>query len=297
MSTTVSDKTESKDGAKLTVKDYKSELKPVWCAGCGDFAVLTALVQAFANLEIPREDIAVITGIGCSSRLPGYLSTYGFNALHGRALPIATGVKLARPENVVIAAGGDGDGFSIGAGHLPHTVRRNIGITYIVMDNRVYGLTKGQASPTTPLDSRTSSTAYGSYEPPLNMCGYMFAYECGYIARGFSGDIKQMVRLIMEGILYPGFSFIQVLSPCITFRGNAEYAAIKQVTRDLPEGYDPTDRGEAWKIIESPQPLYTGLLYRNDKLVPFSDRISHISKIAKAKGVKSVDELIHDFRP
>ena len=288
---------ESTGGSQYTVKDFKSDLKPVWCAGCGDFGILTALVQSFAQLGVPRDEIAVITGIGCSSRLPGYLSTYGFNALHGRAIPIATGVKLASPETLVVAAGGDGDGFSIGAGHLPHGVRRNLDLTYIVMDNFVYGLTKGQASPTTPLDDKTSSTTYGAFEPPLNMCYYMHAYECGFIARTFSGNIKQMVSIITEGIKYPGFAFIQIYSPCVTFRGNGEYAAVKQTIAELPEGYDPTDRKAAWEIMESKAPYYTGVIYRNEMLIPFGKRIGMIRDKAKSKGVKPLETLINDFRP
>lgn len=294
-STTKTDK--APDTSQYTVKDFKSELKPVWCSGCGDFGVLTALVQAFAKLGVPRDEIAVITGIGCSSRLPGYLSTYGFNSLHGRALPIATGVKLARPETLVVASGGDGDGFSIGAGHLPHAVRRNIDMTYIVMDNFVYGLTKGQASPTTPLDDKTASTTYGSIEPPLNMCGFMHAYNCGFIARTFSGSIKEMVSTIIEGINYPGFAFIQVFSPCVTFRGNGEYSAVKQMIAELPEGYDPSDRKAAWEIIESKYPYYTGVIYRDDKLVSFHDRINGIRAKAQSKGVKPLETVINDFRP
>ncbi|HEX9744683.1 MAG TPA: 2-oxoacid:ferredoxin oxidoreductase subunit beta [bacterium] len=282
---------------QYTVKDFKSDLKPVWCSGCGDFGILTALVQSFAKLGIPRDEIATITGIGCSSRLPGYLSTYGFNSLHGRAVPIAGGVKLANPNTMVIASGGDGDGFSIGAGHLPHAVRRNIDITYIVMDNFVYGLTKGQASPTTPLDDKTASTTYGSIEPPLNMCGFVHAYNCGFIARTHSGDIKQMVSVFMEGLQYPGFAFIQVFSPCVTFRGNGEYAAVKQMVGQLPEDYDNSNREAAWKIIESKDPYYTGVIYRNDNLPSFHDRINGMREKAKAKGTKSVDELFAIFRP
>jgi len=133
-------------------KSYKSDIKPIWCPGCGDFAVLSALTKAFAFLDLAKQDLAVISGIGCSSRLPAYFSSYGFHGIHGRALPIASGLKLARPELTVIASGGDGDGFSIGGNHFIHACRRNLDMTYIVMDNEVYGMTKGQASPTTQPD-------------------------------------------------------------------------------------------------------------------------------------------------
>jgi 2-oxoglutarate ferredoxin oxidoreductase subunit beta len=258
---------------------------------------LNALAQAFADLEIPRENLAVITGIGCSSRLPGYLSTYGFNALHGRALPIALGVKLANPSTTVIAAGGDGDGFSIGGGHIPHAARRNVDLTYIVMDNRIYGLTKGQMSPTTPLDSYTSTTSYGSYDPPVNMVGYVLAYGAGFIARGFAGNIKQLTELFKQGILYRGFAFIQVLSPCITYRGQGEYAAIKSISRDLPANYDPTDKRAAWEIAEDTGSEHLGAIYLNRELVPYEERLVRVAAVATSKPVKPLDRLIEEFEP
>jgi 2-oxoglutarate/2-oxoacid ferredoxin oxidoreductase subunit beta len=282
---------------KLKVKDYKSSLKPVWCPGCGNFSVLNGLAQAFSNLELKPHEIAVMTGIGCSSRLPGYLATYGFNSLHGRALPMAIGVKLANPTTTVVAAGGDGDGFSIGGGHVPHAVRKNVDITYVVMDNRIYGLTKGQMSPTTPLESYTSTTAYGSYDPPVNMIGYMLAYGAGFIARAFAGNIKQLTSLIEMGIQYRGFAFIQVLSPCVTYRGQGEYATIKDASRELPDGYDPTDKKAAWDIAEDQEHLNMGLIYLNKDLIPYDERLDKMRGIAKSKGVKPLDQLIDIFKP
>ncbi|MFH1675665.1 MAG: 2-oxoacid:ferredoxin oxidoreductase subunit beta [bacterium] len=283
--------------SKASPKDYKSTLKPIWCAGCGNYGVLTALTQALSELGLPRHETAIITGIGCSSRIAGYLSIYGINTLHGRAIPIATGVKLANPELTVIAAGGDGDAFSIGGGHLPHVARKNIDLTYIVMDNRVYGLTKGQMSPTTPLDTSTASTFYGSYDPPVNMVEYMLSYGAGFVARGFAGNIKQLARLIIDGIKYPGFAFIQVLSPCITYRGKQEYDIIGAASRELPENYNPSDRMEAFRIAESVEELHMGVIYRNPDLIPYQERIESIRRIAKSKGVKPIERLIDEFRP
>ena len=281
----------------LKPKDYKSSLSPIWCAGCGNYAVLNALTRAFSELNIPRHEIAVITGIGCSSRLPGYLSTYGFNTLHGRAVPIATGTKLARPETTVIVAGGDGDMFSIGGGHLPHAARRNIDMTLIVMDNRIYGLTKGQMSPTTPLDSYTSTTRYGSYDPPVNMVRYMLGYNTGFVARGFAGNLKQLASLIIEGIRHKGFAFIQVLSPCITYRGKGEYDSIKSVARDLPDDYDPTDATAAYELSKDTENLYLGLFYRNPDLPSYDERLQNLRSTAKMKGVQAIPKLIDEFRP
>ncbi len=289
--------TTTEPAPKMKAKDYKSPLKPIWCPGCGNYAVLNSLMQTFADLEIPTHEIALITGIGCSSRLPGYLSTYGFNTLHGRAIPIASGTKLANPELTVVVAGGDGDGFSIGGGHLPHVARRNIDLTYIVMDNRIYGLTKGQMSPTTPLDSYTSTTQYGSYDPPVNMVGFMLAYKSGFIARGFSGNPKQLKSLFKMGIQHKGFAFIQVLSPCVTYRGKGEYDAIKSVACDLPDDYNPEDFSEACSIAYDTEKLYLGVIHRDTSQPTYEERLAEHKKIVKEQGVTSTAELIDAFRP
>ncbi len=197
---------------------YKSGVKPVWCPGCGDFGVLNALTKAFAALKLAREEVVVVSGIGCSGRLPAYLGTYGFHGLHGRALPVAQGLKLARPELTVIAAGGDGDMYSIGAGHFIHACRRDVDITVIVMDNRVYGMTKGQPSPTTEPDFAAPMQPEGSHLPPLD--GPLLALSAGasFIARGFTGDPNHLAELIVAGIRHRGFALVEVLSPCPTFR-------------------------------------------------------------------------------
>jgi len=278
-------------------KDYKSGLKPIWCPGCGDYGVLNAMMQAFAKLNLETHEIAVITGIGCSSRLPGYLSTYGFNTLHGRAIPIATGTKLANPDTTVFVAGGDGDGFSIGGGHLPHIARRNIDITYLVMDNRIYGLTKGQMSPTTPLDSYTSTTIYGSYDPPVNMVKMMLAYETGFVARGFAGNIKQLTDLIVQGVQHRGFSFIQVLSPCVTYRGKGEYDIIRGMAADLPDDYDPADYKAARDIVEDEETLHMGVIWRDTSKPTYDERIKHLNAQVAEKGYPDKSELVNIFRP
>ncbi len=219
-------------------KTYKSEIKPIWCPGCGDFAVLSALTKAFAFLDLAQQDLAVISGIGCSSRLPAYLSSYGFHGIHGRALPIASGLKLARPELTVIASGGDGDGFSIGGNHFLHACRRNLDITYIVMDNEVYGMTKGQASPTTQPNWVSSKlTPHGTGVRPFQPAAIALASGASFIARGFSGDPNGMTKLIIAAIQHPGFSFIQVLSPCPTFR--PEQKLWKHQVEPFP--HEPTD--------------------------------------------------------
>lgn len=204
---------------QLTAADFKSDVKPIWCPGCGDYAVLSAVTKALADLGRPREEIAFVSGIGCSSRIPAYTNVYGFHGVHGRALAIAAGVKLARPDLTVLAAGGDGDGLSIGGNHFMHACRRNVDMTYIVMDNQVYGMTKGQASPTTAPDWCNSKlTPEGTGISPVEPARLALASGANFIARGFAGNLNDVARLIVEGINHPGFSFIHILSPCVTYR-------------------------------------------------------------------------------
>jgi 2-oxoglutarate ferredoxin oxidoreductase subunit beta len=247
-------------------KDYKSELKPIWCPGCGDFGVVQAIYRALAGINRPPHQIAFVSGIGCSSRIPGYTTAYGFNSVHGRALPIAQGIKLARPELLVLCAGGDGDGFSIGGGHLPHAIRRNLDLTYIVMDNQIYGLTKGQLSPTSPRGLTTASSMFGSLEDPVNPLLYVLAYGAGFVAQGTPADMAGLAALIEEGIRYPGFAFINVQSPCITFgQPEAQLKAHKAGMQRLESiGHDPGDRLLAMAIArEYGRALYTGVFYRD----------------------------------
>ena len=161
-------------------KDYKSDLKPIWCPGCGDFSVVQGIYRALAAIGRPPHEIAFVSGIGCSSRIPGYTTAYGFNSVHGRALPIAQGIKLANPDLLVLAAGGDGDGFSIGGGHIAHLIRRNMDITYIVMDNQIYGLTKGQLSPTSQKGRSTVTSRLGSLEDPVLILAHKLFFSIFY---------------------------------------------------------------------------------------------------------------------
>ena len=196
-----------------TFKDFRNKVKPNWCPGCGDFSVLAAMQRAFANLGLEPEDVAIVSGIGCSGRISGYINAYGFHGVHGRALPIAQGLKLANRNLTVVAAGGDGDGYAIGLGHTLHAIRRNIDITYIVMDNHVYGLTKGQTSPRSDVGFKTSSTPKGAVESKIAPMEMALTAGAGFVAQAFSSDVKQMTRLIEEGIKHKGFSIINVYSP------------------------------------------------------------------------------------
>lgn len=198
--------------------DFRSDYKPVWCPGCGDFTVLLSITKALAEINTPPEETVVVSGIGCSSRIPAYTNCFGFHGVHGRALPLATGIKLTRPELNVLVAGGDGDGYSIGGNHFLHASRRNLDLTYIVMDNQVYGMTKGQPSPTTLPDWDSALVPGGTGIRPFHPLVIALAAGANFVGRGFSGDPNGTRDLIVEAIRHPGFSFVEILSPCVTFR-------------------------------------------------------------------------------
>jgi 2-oxoglutarate ferredoxin oxidoreductase subunit beta len=253
---------DTKAAAALKAKDYKSDIKPVWCPGCGHFAVLSAVTKALAHLGLAREETALISGIGCSSRLPAYTAVYGYHGVHGRALAAASGLKAARPDLTVLIAGGDGDGFSIGGNHFIHACRRNMDLTYIVMDNEVYGMTKGQASPTTAPDwAQSKLTPHGPGVPSFNPAAIALASGATFIARGFSGDPNGITRLLVDAIRHPGFSFVQVLSPCTTYR--PEQKEWKKIVQPLE--LEPTSNpAEAARRIQADSGMSTGMLYRTE---------------------------------
>jgi 2-oxoglutarate ferredoxin oxidoreductase subunit beta len=277
-----------------TATHYRSEVKPVWCPGCGDFGVLNAIYQALARLQLPLEEVAIVSGIGCSSRLPGYVKTYGFNSIHGRALPVAQGVKLARPETTVIAVAGDGDGLSIGGGHFPHTARRNIDLTYIMMDNGIYGMTKGQTSPTTGGDHETKSTPYGIIEDPIDPIKLALSYNASFIARGFSANVKQTVDLIVQGVQHPGFAFIQLLSPCVTFVGRDQFDIIRELAVDLGADHDPRSMEAAWKISNEVGKISLGVIYRKHALT-YQERLAQLVQTAKQDGEHDFEALLRQY--
>lgn len=248
-----------------TFKDFRNNVKPNWCPGCGDFSVQAAIQRAAANVGLEPHELAVISGIGCSGRISGYINSYGFHGIHGRALPIAQGVKMANKELTVIASGGDGDGFAIGMGHTIHSIRRNIDITYIVMDNQIYGLTKGQTSPRSEVGFKTKSTPKGSIESPLSVIEMALTAGATFVAQSFSTDLKDLTSLIEQGINHKGFSFINVFSPCVTYNKINTYDWFKENLTKLSdvEGYDPANRAQAMQTVMEHNGLVTGLIYQN----------------------------------
>src|SRR5882762_8244725 len=232
---------------------FKSEIKPDWCPGCGDFGVLNSLQKACADLNLEPKDIMVVSGIGCSSNLPGFFNSYGMHTLHGRSIPVASGVKLGNHDMTVIVTGGDGDGYGIGVGHFVHAMRRNLDMTYIVMDNQIYGLTTGQASPTTERLVKTKSTPAGNLESQLNPIALALAGGASFVARGFSGEPAHLAELYKKAIQHKGFALVDVFSPCVTYNKTNTYQWFNQRVKILEEqGHDPTDlhkaidRGYQW---------------------------------------------------
>ena len=245
-----------------TLEDYRSEVKPTWCPGCGDYGVLNAVLNVMKEKGLDPKDIAVISGIGCSSRIPFFLSSYGFHSIHGRTLPLATGLRTSRPDVPVLVMGGDGDAFAIGGGHFIHGARRNLDVTYVVMDNSIYGLTKGQTSPTSHSGFATKTTPFGSIERAINPLLLAISSGATFVARGFSGQPRDLTELIRRGMDHKGFSFIDVYSPCATFNKMNTFKFYKESATRLPDSHDSGRLDEAMRMAMIEDPLYVGVFYQ-----------------------------------
>lgn len=285
-----------------TIKDFKAE-KPTWCPGCGDFGVLNAMQRAAVALGLEPEEVAIISGIGCSGKMSQHFGGYGLHSLHGRSLPTAQAVKLANRNLTVMAAGGDGDGFGIGMGHFVHAMRRNVDITYIVMDNHIYGLTTGQASPTSDIGSRTKTSPEGSVERPIEPLQLALSERCGFIAQAFSGNTKHMAQVIERAIRHRGFSFVNVFSPCVTFNKVNTYEFYKEnlVNLDEDESYDTSNRMAAMQRVDKENNLVIGVVYEDDS-TPAYDEAVHgypeqpIVEFDPALPRESYEEILAGFR-
>jgi 2-oxoglutarate ferredoxin oxidoreductase subunit beta len=245
------------------IGEYRTGYNPNWCPGCGDFGVLRSIGMAFQELGFRHEDIVMVSGIGCNGRFPHNFKTYGFHTLHGRVLPIAQGISITRPELCVVGIAGDGDAFAIGGGHVPHAARRNPDIAYIVIDNAIYGQTKGQPSPTTPLGFKTKITPTGNREDPLDISQLALAYGVSFLARGFPGKPDHLARLLAEGIRHKGFALIHVLNPCPTFHDTwKEY--MPKVVEIGPE-HDPTNYEAAKKLVAPQEKIPIGVIFKQNR--------------------------------
>lgn len=285
-----------------TFKDFRNNVKPNWCPGCGDFSVQAAIQRASANVGLDPEQLAVVSGIGCSGRISGYINSYGFHGIHGRSLPIAQGLKMANKDLTVIASGGDGDGFAIGLGHTIHAIRRNVDVTYIVMDNQIYGLTKGQTSPRSSAGFKTKSTPQGSIEQALAPMEMALSAGATFVAQSFSSDLKELTALIEAGLNHKGFSLINVFSPCVTYNKINTYDWFKENLTKLAdvEGYDPSNREQAMNTLMEKDGLVTGLIYQNNEQPSYQDLVSgyseeplstHDLRLDESK----FDELVKEF--
>jgi 2-oxoglutarate ferredoxin oxidoreductase subunit beta len=249
-----------------TMKDYRGDVS-TWCPGCGHFSVMAGIQKACINQGLEPHEVAVVSGIGCSGKVSEYMRAYGFHTLHGRSLPVAQAVKLANSGLKVFASGGDGDGYGIGAGHFTHAARRNVDMTYVVMDNRIYGLTKGQTSPTSKQGFKSKTSPEGSGEREVKPLELALGAGASFIAQAFSGDIKTLTEIIEAAMQHEGFSLVNVFSPCVTYNKVNTYDYFKEHLVDLNtlEGYDPTDKAAAYQKIVEYDGLLQGVIYKNDR--------------------------------
>jgi 2-oxoglutarate/2-oxoacid ferredoxin oxidoreductase subunit beta len=251
---------------EMKPKEYKSEVEPVWCPGCGHYGVLAALYRAMSELGIDPTQFVNISGIGCSSRLPYFVQSYKMHTLHGRAGAVATGTQLARPDLAVVVTGGDGDGFSIGGGHMPHMARKNVNMTYVLMDNGIYGLTKGQVSPTSRKEMKAYTTPYGGVEEPMNPLMYMLTYGATYVGQAFAGNPKMCAELIKGALEHKGFSYVNVFSQCPTFNQIDTVKFYRDLVQEVPADHDLTNLEASMHLANRPGgKAPVGLLYKVER--------------------------------
>jgi|SRR5688572_12363296 2-oxoglutarate ferredoxin oxidoreductase subunit beta len=276
----------------LKAKDYKNDVEPIWCPGCGDFGDLAAFTQALAAMQLDIRDLCIVSGIGCSGRFSHFIKSYAYHTAHGRALPTAIGVKTANPKLTVFVVGGDGDGLSIGGGHLPHAARRNPDITYMILDNAIYGLTKGQTSPTSPFGMVTSTSPTGLEDPALDPLRMFLSYGVTFVARGFSSDVKNVAKMVQAAVEHRGFSIVQLISPCPTFNQVITFDFMKQRVVPIPENHDPSNLDAAFKLALDTDHYYTGVFYRNDSVPTMEDKLDAQRRHTMDKQPRSLEALI-----
>ena len=285
----------------VTLEDYHSNDPIAWCPGCGNFSILKALKQALVDVQQAPHKLVIVSGIGQAPKTPHYLRCNCFNGLHGRTLPVATGIKLANHKLTVLAQGGDGDGYGEGGNHLLHAMRRNINITYLVHNNQVYGLTKGQASPTSEYGYISNTTPRGAISPACNPLLLAVASDCSFIARGFAGETDHLADLIKEGILHRGFSLIDILQPCVSFNriNTYKWYADRVYKIEADSTYDAWDRSNAFqKAQEWGDKIPIGVIYRSERTI-FEDQIPAISEqplVAQEADPQAFTTLLDTFK-
>ncbi|MBP2252260.1 2-oxoglutarate ferredoxin oxidoreductase subunit beta [Halarchaeum solikamskense] len=279
--------------------DFKTDKQPTWCPGCGDFGTMNGIMKGLAETGNSPDDTFVVAGIGCSGKIGTYLRSYALHGVHGRALPVGTGVKIANPDIEVVVAGGDGDGYSIGAGHFIHAVRRNIDITYVVMDNRIYGLTKGQASPTSRPDFETATTPEGPKQPPVNPLALALSAGGSFIAQSFSSNALRHQEIVQKAIEHDGFSIVNTFSPCVTFNDVDTYDYFRDSIVDLDEeDHDPTDREAAKEKILDSEKEYIGVLWEDEDAVDYNTAHGvegNMADIDESGAPEGATDLVREF--
>ena len=281
---------------RLDPKLFDATTENTWCAGCGDFAILKALKLTLADLGIEQHQALLVSGIGCGSKLPDYMTVNGYMTIHGRPLPIATAAKLANPDLHVIVINGDGDSYGIGGNHFVQSCRRNPNLTHIVENNQIYGLTKGQYSPTSDKGFVTTTSTDGSIEIAFNPMAVALAAGATFIARAFAGQPKHVAQMIAEGIQHRGYALIDVLQPCVTFnRVNTYDWYRKRVYHIEEEEYDPANREAAWqKAHEWEERIPLGVLYRMEGLPTYGDQVKALEE---GSPVSRLNDLARNPRP
>jgi 2-oxoglutarate/2-oxoacid ferredoxin oxidoreductase subunit beta len=282
---------------EMKPKEYKSEITPVWCPGCGHYGVLASVYRAISELGIRPSDFINISGIGCSSRLPYFVQSYKMHTLHGRAGAVATGTQLARPDLPVVVTGGDGDGFSIGGGHMPHMARKNVNMAYILMDNGIYGLTKGQSSPTSRRELKAYITPYGGVEEPLNPILYMLTYGATYVGQAFAGNPKMCAELIKGAIAHKGFAYVNIFSQCPTFNKLDTAKFYRGLVDEVPEDHDASDMEAAMRLARRPNDRApVGLLYQEDRQT-LDEAMAGLVKLVGGSEDYDLNKIIDRSRP
>jgi 2-oxoglutarate ferredoxin oxidoreductase subunit beta len=256
-------------------KDFDGGESPTWCQGCGNYAILNAIKMALAENGIAPHEVLIVTGIGCGSKLPHYMKVNGFHTLHGRSLAVATGARLANHGLPVMTVHGDGDGYGEGLSHFLNAVRRNVNIVDVVQDNRIYGLTKGQYSPTSEQGKRTPTSPEGSIEQPVQPLALALSAGATFVARGYSGELRHLAGVIGEALKHPGYALVDVLQPCVSFNRNYAYDFYgPRVYKLEEEEYDPTDRTAAWeKAFEWDERIPIGILYRGETIPSYEEQV------------------------
>jgi 2-oxoglutarate ferredoxin oxidoreductase subunit beta len=264
----------------VTRGDFEGKERPTWCPGCGNHAILNGIKMALAEQNIAPYEILIVTGIGCGSKLPHYMKVNGFHTLHGRSLAVATGVRLVNPDLRVMTVHGDGDGYGEGLSHFLNTVRRNVNIVDVVQDNRIYGLTKGQYSPTSEQGKRTPTSPEGSIDRPVEPLPMAITAGATFVARGYSGELRHLAWLIGQALEHPGYALVDVLQPCVTFNRSYAYDFYAERVYKLEdeEGYEPTDRTAAWnKAHEWGDRIPIGIVYKGEPVPTYEEQIPALS--------------------